>query len=66
MNYNKSLIVAWASVRVTYLERLQKYKDSYAVSQEFYEWTTALNVHPKLHCDETLSVPDFNNENRTF
>ena len=66
MSNIKRLIITWASVRVTYLGRLQKYEDSYAVSQEFYEWTSALNVHPDICNDETLKVPDFNNENRTL
>ena len=41
------------------------YEDSYAVSQEFCEWTTSFNVYPEGLKAATLKVPTFKNENRT-
>ena len=58
-------IIAWASLRVAYLYRFQRFEDSYALSQEFYEWTTSFNVYPERLKAATLEVPTFNNENRT-
>ena len=65
MNNNQRLTIAWASHRVSYLDRLQRYEDSYAVSQEFCEWTIALNVFPEGMKASTLKVPIFDKENRT-
>ncbi len=65
MNDNQQLIIAWASLRVTYLDKLQRYEDSFALSQEFCEWTTSTNVYPNMHRTVLLNVPDFNKENRT-
>ena len=65
MCVNQRLIIAWAAQRVTYLDKLQRYEDSYAVSQEFCEWTTSFNVYPEGLQAATLIVPTFNKENRT-
>ena len=59
MTNNYRLIIAWASQRVTSLDRLQRYEDSYAVSQEFCEWTTSFNVYPEGLKAATLQVPTF-------
>ena len=65
MDISQRLIIAWAAQRVTYLDKLQRYEDSYAVSQEFCEWTTSFNVYPEGLKVATLKVPTFNKENRT-
>ena len=65
MKCSQNLIIAWASLRVTYLDRLTRYEDSYAVSQEFCEWTTSMNVYPEDLEAQILQVPIFNKENRT-
>ena len=65
MEINQRLIIAWATQRVTYLDKLHNYEDSYAVSQEFCEWTTSLNVYPEGLKAAQLKVPNFNKENRT-
>ena len=49
MDISQRLIIAWATQRVNYLDELQRYEDSYAVSQEFCEWTTSVNVYPEGH-----------------
>ena len=64
-NISQRLIIAWATQRVTYLDKLQRYEDSYAVSQEFCEWTTSLNVYSEGLKTATLKVSTFIQENRT-
>ena len=65
MDDSQLLIIAWATHRVTHLDRLERYEDSYAVSQEFCEWTTSFNVYPEGLKAATLKVPTFKKENRT-
>ena len=65
MEISQRLIIAWAAQRVTYLDKLHSYEDSYAVSQEFCEWITSVNVYPERIKAATLQVPSFNKENRT-
>ena len=65
MKIRQRITIAWAAQRVTYLDSLKRYEDSYAVSQEFCEWTTCLNVYPEGLKAATLYVPDLNKENRT-
>ena len=65
MNLSQRITIAWAAKKVSYLDSLKRYEDGYAVSQEFCEWTTCLNIYPKGLKAATLNVPDFNKENRT-
>ena len=65
MNISQRRIIEWSAQRVTYLDSLQRYEDSYAISQEFCEWTTSYNVYPKGLKASTLKVPTFKKENRT-
>ena len=65
MDTNQLLIIVWAAQRVTCLDKLHRYEDSYAVSQEFCEWTTSFNVYPEGLKAATLKVPNFKKENRT-
>ena len=65
MNINQKFIILWALKRVTHLDTLERYEDSYSVSQEFCEWTTLFNVYPERLLAKTLKVPTFNKENRT-
>ena len=65
MNIIQRRIIKWAAQKVTYLDSLQRYEDSYAVSQEFCEWTTSFNVYPEGLKAATLKVPTFKKENRT-
>ena len=64
MNISQRITIAWAAQRVSYLDSLKRYQVSYAVSQEYCEWTTYLNVYPEGLKSATLNVPDFNMENR--
>ena len=60
MDVSQRLIIVWAAQRVTGLDKLHRYEDSYAVSQEFCEWITAVNVYPEGLKAATLQVPTFN------
>ena len=60
MDTSQRLIIVWAAQRVTFLDKLHRYEDSYAVSQEFCEWTTSVNVYPEGLKAATLQVPTFN------
>ena len=65
MDISHRFIIAWATHRVIYLDKLDRHEDSYAVSQEFCEWTTSLNVYPEGLKAATLKVPPLDKENRT-
>ena len=60
MNIGQRITIASAAQRVSYLDSLKSYEDSYAVSQEFCEWTTCFNVYPEGLKAATLQVPTFN------
>ena len=62
MDNTQRHIIAWATHRVTYLNKLHRYEDSYsyAVDQEFCEWTTSVNVYPERIKAAILQVPTFN------
>tara|TARA_Y100001968_G_C19400912_1_gene740970 strand:+ start:570 stop:770 length:201 start_codon:yes stop_codon:yes gene_type:complete len=62
---NQKLIVTWASLRASHLYNLHKYEDSYAVSQEFFEWTASCIDYSDSLKASILKVPNFNKENRT-
>ena len=65
MDISQRLIIVWAAQRLTCLDKLHRYEDIYAVSQEFCEWITSVNVYPEGLKAATLPVPTFNQENRT-
>jgi hypothetical protein len=65
MDTTQSHIIKWVAHRVTHLDSLHRFEDSYAVSQEFCEWTTSFNVYPEGLKAATLKVPTFKKENRT-
>ncbi len=65
MDFNLRMIVAWSANRVNDLDYAKRYEDSYALTQEFCEWTTCLNTCKKGFVAATLMVPDFDKENRT-
>ena len=47
----------WASTRISVLDGLERYEDSYAITQEFREWITCINEHPEHLEDSVLKVP---------
>ena len=49
----------WASTRVALLDSIERYEDSYAITQEFREWITCAGEHPEHLEESVLRVPEF-------
>jgi len=47
----------WASTRIAVLDSMERYEDSYAITQEFREWITSNGEHPRHLEDSVLKVP---------
>ncbi len=52
-----------AASRIALLDSVERYEDSYAISQEFCEWITCINTYPEGLKASTLKVPHFQKEN---
>ena len=52
-----SIASCWASSRIALLDSVERYEDSYAITQEFCEWITCLHKHPEGTEESVLSVP---------
>ena len=60
-SFNKriSIAICWAASRIALLDSVERYEDSYAITQEFCEWITCVNTYPEGLQASTLKVPDF-------
>jgi len=47
----------WASTRVAVLDSAERYEDSFAITQEFREWTLCLGQDPDGVAASLLMVP---------
>ena len=47
----------WASTRIAYLDKVERYEDSYAITQEFREWITCIGENVSLLDDTILVTP---------
>ena len=47
----------WASTRISVLDGLERYEDSYAITQEFREWITCIGENPEHLENSVLKVP---------
>ncbi len=56
-----SVSCCWATTRIALLDKLEKYEDSYAITQEFREWITCNSDHPEHLEASVLKVPRFKN-----
>ena len=54
-----SIASCWAASRIALLDSVERYEDSYCISQEFCEWITRRNNHPKELQSTILYVPNF-------
>ncbi len=52
----------WASARIALLDNVERYEDSYAITQEFREWITSSGEHPKHLEASVLMIPKTCNE----
>lgn len=48
----------WASTRIAYLDKAERYEDSYAITQEFREWITCTGENISLLDDTILITPN--------
>ena len=64
-SFNKRISIAscWAASRIVLLDSVERYEDSFAISQEFCEWITCMNTYPEGVKASTLKVPRFQREN---
>ena len=47
----------WATTRVSYLDKDERYEDSYAITQEFREWITCIGENVSMLNDTILTLP---------
>lgn len=47
----------WASTRIAYLDKDERYEDSYAITQEFREWITCIGENVSMLNDTILTPP---------
>ena len=47
----------WATTRVAYLDKDERYEDSYAITQEFREWITCIGENVSMLNDTILTPP---------
>ena len=52
-----SLASCWASTRISILDGLERFEDSYAITQEFREWITCASDHPEQLESSVLPSP---------
>ena len=52
----------WASTRIAFLDSLERYEDSYAITQEFREWITCEGEHSEQLEDSVLLFPKCENQ----
>ncbi len=54
-----SVSTYWAASRIDVLDNLQRFEESFAVTEEFREWITCTDERPELLESSILMVPDF-------
>ena len=52
-----TVAVCWALARRAALDGLERFEDSFALTEEFREWFVSLETHPELIRDTVLMVP---------
>ena len=48
----------WTSTRIAYLDKAERYEDSYAITQEFREWITCIGENVAMLDDTILISPN--------
>ncbi len=59
-----SVSTFWAASRIAVLDSLERYEESFSVTEEFREWITCSDERPELLEASTLMVPDFSKLSR--
>jgi hypothetical protein len=55
-----TVAINWSAARIASLDDLERYEDSYALTEEFREWILCIDQHPELMSEQVLMVPDIN------
>lgn len=53
-----SVATCWAVARISTLDDLQHYEESYGLTEEFREWILCFDEHPERLEDSVLMVPE--------
>ncbi len=53
-----NIATCWASSRISLLDSIERYEDSYAITQEFREWIICLESKSSHVEDTLLKVPN--------
>ena len=51
------IATCWASNRITVMDSLEKYEDSYAIAEEFREWIVNMGQDSKNFSDCIMNFP---------
>ena len=57
-----SVATSWATTRIAYLDKDERFEDSYAVTQEFREWITCVGENVAMLGDTILTMPTASNK----
>ncbi|MFM8524453.1 MAG: hypothetical protein ACKOCM_02350 [Cyanobacteriota bacterium] len=52
-----TVATSWAVARISALDALQSYEESYGLTEEFREWILCFDQHPELLEDSVLMSP---------
>ncbi|MFM1800137.1 MAG: hypothetical protein RLZZ117_2415 [Cyanobacteriota bacterium] len=52
-----TVAVCWALARRAALDGMERFEDSYALTEEFRDWFVTLETHPELLKESALMVP---------
>ena len=51
------IATSWASNRISVMDKLEKYEDSYAIAEEFREWILNMGQESSNFSDSVLNFP---------
>jgi hypothetical protein len=57
-----SVATSWATTRIAFLDKDERFEDSYAVTQEFREWITCVGENVAMLDDTILTMPTTSNK----
>ena len=52
------IATSWASNRISVMDKLEKYEDSYAIAEEFREWIVNIGQDSRNFSDCVLNFPN--------
>lgn len=58
LNRRISIASCWASSRISLLDSIESYEDSYAITQEFREWIVCIENKGEYMDSSILKVPN--------